>query len=349
MHDRRMSCTTRGSRRGAPAILTAVVLAIALWAAVPHLAHVTSAVAAAAGDQDARVAFTLKDTRVSESSGLATSRVHPGIVYTHNDSEGSARFFAIGEKGRTLATYTVAGAQARDWEAVAVGPGPAGEPAIYLADIGDNLGGAWPSISVYRLPEPRQLHDAVVQADRLRFTYADGPRNAEALLVHPGTGRVYIASKEDRGSLYVAPENPSTTETNTLRRVAPAPSRVTGGAFAPDGDSFVLRTYFSAHLYTAPGEQVARLPLPLQPQGESVAYTSNGRALLVSSEGAHTEVWRVPLPGKSPNASPEPEGTATTKAAPGGSPANTTNIAFVLIAIAVTVLAAGLWRRRRRG
>src|SRR5581483_4478856 len=39
---------------------------------------------------------TITDPRIDESSGLAASRRHPGIVYTFNDSGGSPRVFALG-------------------------------------------------------------------------------------------------------------------------------------------------------------------------------------------------------------------------------------------------------------
>jgi hypothetical protein len=38
------------------------------------------------------------------------------------------------------------------------------------------------------------------------------------------------------------------------------------------------------------------MSLPSQEQGESITYTPDGRALLVSSEGDDRKVWRVPLP-----------------------------------------------------
>lgn len=31
--------------------------------------------------------FTIEDSRVTESSGLAASRAHPGIYWTHNDQD----------------------------------------------------------------------------------------------------------------------------------------------------------------------------------------------------------------------------------------------------------------------
>ena len=44
-----------------------------------------------------------------ESSGLETARNFASILYTHNDSGGIARFFAVGADGLTKAVYTLQG------------------------------------------------------------------------------------------------------------------------------------------------------------------------------------------------------------------------------------------------
>src|SRR4029453_5639370 len=53
--------------------------------------------------------------RIQESSGLALSRRHPEVLWTHNDSGDRPRLYAVGADGRTLATRALAGVQARDW------------------------------------------------------------------------------------------------------------------------------------------------------------------------------------------------------------------------------------------
>ena len=59
---------------------------------------------------------------VREESGLCASRRHTDILYTHNDSGDSARFFAIdANTGRLNATLTVTGATSHDWEDIACG------------------------------------------------------------------------------------------------------------------------------------------------------------------------------------------------------------------------------------
>ena len=49
---------------------------------------------------------------------------------------------ALGPDGAVLATVRLTGAPLMnlDWEALAVGPGPDGEPWVHVGDVGDNLG-----------------------------------------------------------------------------------------------------------------------------------------------------------------------------------------------------------------
>ena len=115
---------------------------------------------------------------------------------SYGDSGHRAELYAVGSDGRTLATLTLAGVEARDWEALAAGRDDRGRPALFVGDIGDNQG-VWPSVTVYRAAEPARLRDATVPAQAYRLRYPDGPRDAEALLVDPGSNRLYVASKEE--------------------------------------------------------------------------------------------------------------------------------------------------------
>src|SRR5512132_998555 len=146
--------------------------------------------------EGAEVVARLEDPRIQESSGLALSRRHPEVLWTHNDSGDGPRLYAVGSDGRTLATLTLAGVEARDWEALAAGRDDRGRPALFVGDIGDNQS-LWPSITVYRVAEPAQLRDATVPVRRYRLRFADGPRDAEALLVDPRSNRLYVASKDE--------------------------------------------------------------------------------------------------------------------------------------------------------
>ncbi|MEV6955823.1 WD40 repeat domain-containing protein [Streptomyces sp. NPDC051183] len=296
------------------ALRTAVVLTAALPVA---LAVLSSSGAAAAAGSPGTSGFTITDPRIKESSGLAASRIHPGVYWTHNDSDDGPYLYAVDSAtGKTVARVTMTGTgRPRDVEAISLGP----DGQLYVGDIGDNRDGTWDHVWIYRLPEPKELRDVTVKAEQFTVKYADGPRNAEALMVHPVTGRVYIASKsEDKGGLYEGPEQLSASGTNTFRRIADLPW-VTDGAFSPDGGHLALRGYLFAKTYPwkdgrpdGPGEAVGA---PWQGQAESVTYTADGSTLMFGAEGAESRVVAVPV--KAAAKSSATPGTP----APGGGPA----------------------------
>jgi hypothetical protein len=330
---------------GARLVVVLAVLAAGLAGLVPP--------AAAQPVEGAEMAVRLEDPRIVESSGLALSRRHEAVLWTHNDSDGGPELYAVGSEGRTLATLRLAGAEARDWEALAAGRDDAGRPALFVGDIGDNQG-VWPEVAVYRVTEPARLRDATAPATRYRLRYADGPHDAEALLVDPRGNRLYVATKDPAGGgLYRAPAELRTDRVNLLRRVADVPPVVTDGAFAPDGRSFVLRDYQGAYLYAAPGRGIEAFELPLQQQGESITVTADGRSVLAGSEGPASDVWRVPLPAaalarvtpatRPPAAAPPPAAPARDG---GIGPAPV--VAGAAAVVAALVVGALLLRRRGR-
>ncbi|MFE7134567.1 WD40 repeat domain-containing protein [Streptomyces sp. NPDC057638] len=244
--------------------------------------------------------FTLEDPRITESSGLAASRTHPGVYWTHNDQD-QPRVFAVDAKsGKTVATVTFRGiGEPRDMEAISIGP----DGRLYVGDIGDNKNGTWPHVWIYAFPEPKELRDMTVRATQYTVMYADGPRNAESLMIHPVTGRAYIASKEEEGGgLYEGPQKLSATGKNTFRKIGDVPW-VTDGAFSPNGHDLVLRSYFSARRYEWKDGRLGadhRVRGPLQPQSESVTYTTDGSAVMFGTEGERSEVKRVEVQGSGP-------------------------------------------------
>jgi hypothetical protein len=283
---------------------------------------------------DAAVAFTFADPRIAESSGLASSST-PGIVFTHNDSGDDARFFAVGPDGRTRTVYRLPDVQARDWEDMARGPDEQGRSSLWLGDIGDNNARRDRGLLVHRVaePEPTDREKVTTEAPRsFRLRYEDGPGDAEALLVHPRTGRLYVVTKPLAGpaKVYAAPERLDAGGPNTLSLVAEVPFEVTGteggpglgslaqlvvtaGDISPDGRRVALRTYTDLYEWAVDGDDVAGAfagtpavtPLPPTEQGEGLAYSTDGSAILVSTEGAGTPVHRLTR-----TAGPSPEAQA---------------------------------------
>jgi hypothetical protein len=290
----------------------------------------------------------LQDPALVESSGLVVSARHDDVLWTHADGGSVAQVRAVDSAGETVATVTLAGIDPYDPEALAPGTDDDGSPALFLGDIGDNLEER-PDVSVFRFTEPRSLRDRTVRAQWYRFTYPDGPHDAEALLVHPRTGRLLIATKGFAGAgLYRAPRDPVTTGegTNELVRVGDVPALVTDGAYLPDG-RFALRTYTSVHVYDRPGHEIGVAELPPQPQGESLAV--DGSRLLVGSEGERSAVYAVDVPGPAPGVHRAPATTGPNRAVAAGE-VGWRDAYLVVRAVAIVVILVGIvvvLRRRR--
>lgn len=311
------------------------------------LLSLAAAAPAVADDSGADRSFTIKDPRITESSGLAASRAHPGIYWTHNDSDDGPYVYAVDSRtGKTVATITMKGVgEPRDVEAISLGP----DGNLYVGDIGDNLGGSWDHVWIYRFPEPKELRNATVRATQFDVKYADGPRNAEALMVHPKTGRVYIASKKDGGGgLYEGPAKLTAGSDNVFRRVGDVPW-VTDGAFSPDGTELVLRSYFSARGYAFRNGRLGKdysVESPLLRQAESVTYTADGSALMYGSEGERSDVVRVDLKNGGGSGG-SGKSSSSAGAGGGGTPVKGTTLTGVAVLAGIALLLL-LGRRRRR-
>ena len=272
---------------------------------------------------DPVVAFTLIDPRIDESSGLVSSSLADGVIFTHNDSGDSARFFAVDAQGRTLTTYDLPGVQARDWEDIARGPDERGRSSLWLGDIGDNNARRDNGILVNRVAEPvptQTTHVTTEPPTSFRLRYPDGPGDAEALVVHPRTGRLYVITKPLAGpaKVYAAPVRLDPQGPNLLELVGEVAVRrtgtgggpgigglaqllVTGADISPDGTRLAIRTYTDVYEYAvADGDVAAALrsepdvsPLPATRQGEGLAYSRDGRSLLTTTEGRNSPVYRL--------------------------------------------------------
>lgn len=286
------------------------VLTVAAGAAVA--APFAIGLAAGAAPDDGRVLLTFLDPEIVESSGLVAAGDR---VWTVNDSGDVGRVFTVDTTtGETVGTTYWADGP-RDVEALA----PAGPGRVWVGDIGDNAGER-DSIQVTSVPVGDG--DRTVDEETIDLVYPDGARDAEALLVHPTTGRLHVVTKGVfAGEVYAAPPETADDAPNELGLVGQVVGLVTDGAFFPDGRHVVLRTYSRATVYTFPDlESLGSWDLPTQPQGEGIAVTPEGD-LLVSTEGQRSEVLSVQVPRRIEQAMAEPTPAATPSASTSTSPA----------------------------
>jgi hypothetical protein len=251
-------------------------------------------------------AGTVASAEAQELSGLAASRAWPGVWWAHNDSGDGARLLAIGDDGAALGVVPILGANAADWEDIAVGPDGEGW-AIWVGDIGDNFL-LRQELWIWRVPEPDPGALDGASATKVRLRYPDGPHDAEALLHDPRSGDLLIVSKDALGSTVYRAAAPveDGQELEAIGTIAPwegGPSDglVTGGDVSPDGSAVLLRTYGAAWLWRrtpratladAFATEPCPVPLAAEPAGEAIAWEADGGAYRSVSEGPSPPLWR---------------------------------------------------------
>ena len=261
---------------------------------------------------------------VNESSGLAPSRITPGVYYTHNDSGSDGELFSFDLAGNMLGTHAVENASSIDWEDMAIGPCPenlakrASNPnsCLYIGDIGDNPHER-SSVTIHITDEPAP---ATEQADApanllasWSVTYDEtndetGKPDSEALLVHPTTGDVSLLTKSVDGitEVHRVPSGMAHKDTAAMSLISTLQLEgstgfdlmVTGGDWDEDGERLIIRTYITALLWEtdpcAPDSHWATAPTVLEwaieQQGEAITFAGNldpslPGAIISTSEG----------------------------------------------------------------
>jgi hypothetical protein len=248
-----------------------------------------------------------RSPRVRESSGVAVSRAHPGVLWTHNDSGDRPYLYATDLEGRDRGALLVPGARATDWEDIALGPCPRSPgTCVFVGDVGDNLE-ARPWVTVYAVAEP---DPPAGPADTLRTTrapavlrlkYPDGPHDVEAIYVAPRDGALFLVSKGRSGAirLYrVAREAWRGDSIVTATRVQALPIRpdgargrwITAAAIRPDGRLVALRTEGEIYFFSpGVGGRLDQTDRPVcrvgrqEYQGEAMDFLDDS-TLVVTSE-----------------------------------------------------------------
>ena len=253
------------------------------------------------------------DPELNEVSGLAASRAHPGLYWAHNDSGDGEKLIVIRTDGSRVATLRVAGATNVDWEDLDSFD-LNGKHYLLVADTGDN-GGIRKTLVLYVFEEPQSLRDGdtLHPAWSINFRWPDGARDCEATAVDATSGEVLLISKKRvPPELFRLPLQPGdgvqTAQLVTTLSGINQPSeidlrknpvygryrsQITGADLSPNGRVLAVLNYRSIHLYVrAPGQDWRRamqtlpseLSFPWLPQAEGIAFSADGRSLLIGSE-----------------------------------------------------------------
>ena len=274
----------------------------------------------------------LPSSVLDEVSGLVVSRKNStattSVLWLHNDSGDTARVFAVAVGAgppQLLATYSLAGVTAIDWEDLALGPAPGRSgDFLYLGDIGNNFNRVprRSSIQIYRIPEPtvdlaktdQQL--TVNDAERIDLVYEGGQvYDCESLLVDPQSAELVLLTKDlfagpsfafrappvavAMGTITLAPIVDCQNLPLTLQFPAGERPALTGADIAATGDTILARAYSGIFLWnrlpgesigTALGREPCALPSANERQGESIGFSPDAATYYTTSEGAGAEI-----------------------------------------------------------
>lgn len=241
---------------------------------------------------------------MTEASGLAYSRVNPGMVWAHNDSgHPNVLFLLDGETGEVIARYTIEGSANVDWEDMEIAIDPEDNISyVYVADTGDNHERR-PDYSVYKFKEPvfhpdhKGLNNNYEDPglERFRFRYPDGSHDTEAMFVDPKTRDIYLVTKRDVVSfLYVIPYPQTLGEIYTIYKVGEFSFReASAGSVSPDGDRIMIKNRQDIFYWTrSEGERMmdllartpVRAPYVGEPQGEAICFDEKGNYFTLSEQ-----------------------------------------------------------------
>jgi hypothetical protein len=274
----------------------------------------------------------LEDDRIEECSGMDISLTTPNLLWAINDGGNGPFIYALAMDGRSLGRVSVMGAQNRDWEGLDTFLWQ-GSPMILIADFGDNKEQHDKhTLYIIPEPKKNDQGyskgTGVNVAWRIVFSYPDRKHDAEGVAVDAKNRKVYVLTKRDKPPLmYELPLEPLAKDKPIVARKVgeiiriPEPSsqdlmhkygkyrsQPTALDFSPDGLHAIVLTYKHAYLYHLNGfvswgsafkarPITIALPLPQDQsdlrQRESICFTSDGSAFIVSSEGSGAGIFKA--------------------------------------------------------
>jgi hypothetical protein len=242
----------------------------------------------------------IDDPRLAESSGVAVSRVHENVMWSHND-DGQPLVFALRFTGEAIRRFEVPGVENHDWEDIATDN--SGNLYIYdnTARMDDPFTGY-----IHVFPEPDPFVDETIErVTTYPIRFPDPGLDVETLIVQDA--KVFLVSKPWDGSLprvyFVESLEEGTAE---LLGNIPHRAMITGGDISADGERIALSSYRALFIFERgeSGEEPLRSePLVCQlnaGQVEGISWDQDN-LLLTSEQG---NIFLVPKSNWSINKAP---------------------------------------------
>ena len=352
-------------------VLRALLSALAVGVLVAPAASVAAPTPSPSGAPEAGQQLCgITDERLAEVSGLvATKDGFVAIGDGSADSGSILQLFELDSKCQVVERHYFE-QDPYDPEDLAI----SSDGTLWVADIGDN-DRERETVAVWKVAP--DFSSATIH----RMTYPDGAHDAEAMIMPPNGLPVIITKydeKTGKSGVYVATEALKPNETVPMKKVgdvgftntgtpggplgAVSQRLVTGATLSSDGKRAVVRTYTDAYEYQVSDGDVAasivkgspiRTPLPNEPQGEAITFSTDGKRFITASESIDGEPAQVfsYVPKQPPPPSPAPKESSE------GSLLDSLDLQDIKLLIAavgvlgLVLVVLGVWgmRRARKG
>lgn len=242
-----------------------------------------------------QVVATIEDTRLVEVSGLEESYLNPGYFWTHNDSGSDPVIYLINDRAEIIMEVRLMGIKNRDWEEI-VTVNKEGKSYIYVAEIGDNKA-VHKNVKLYEIPEPKFNGERSITVDKanittMSFKYAEGARDAEALLFDKAYNEFVLVTKREKNALVYSFPFEKNERAVTIKSKGTVPAKLFTAADMNDKGEVLLKHY-GAIYYWGPSKEPAvnrildwnaiMVDYIPEPQGEAICW-NNGDFYTISEK-----------------------------------------------------------------
>lgn len=267
--------------------------------------------------------ITVTDQSINECSGIVVSRKNPGGFWMHNDSGDSPRLFLVDSLGQTRLRLHLTGAEAIDWEDLAIGQWD-GHPTLIVGDIGGNARQR-DDVVLYLAREPeidlQQKKEAFDQQQVpdiiLRVRIPGGVTNYEGIGFDSVLSSVLLMEKSVLGgriySIAIPPRDASSNSIEVSVDAKPiarcAIPTATACDISNDNSKLVAINYNAGFLFQRKltdgqlepwSDALNREPeffdLPQLRQAEAICFAEDGQSVYVSSEFSPSPIIKLTLP-----------------------------------------------------
>jgi len=263
---------------------------------------------------------------INELSGMAPVIGERDKYWAINDSGNRPQLFAFNGSGKNFGIIDLP-VRNRDWEDLATFKLNA-ENWIAISETGDNVRRhSVSSIYFFKQPDIKDLPKQLELAYQLDFSYEDGPRNVESMSVSIRERKIYLISKDKAPRIYTLPL-PTINDSDLTNKAQVAKyagqlaelqatdddawwerAFAAGLLLTPTGLDFsagdrmaVVSNYRHVYLFSRSGNEAWAAALSRAPkiltshrmeQSESVAFSADGREVIVSSEGVNAPLLTI--------------------------------------------------------